>query len=63
MTLEKEGDLSFNHKHKWIYDSTIIYTNPPIRHKICKLCGRVEHESEKYIEFSNFDEIYEKFHD
>ena len=59
---EKEGDM--NCKHEWCFDNMIIATNPPIYHKICKKCGRVEHVEGNYFEARNeFDDIYKKFYE
>ncbi len=57
---EKPGDI--NCKHEWVYDAMVIGTNPPIYHKICSKCGRVEHEFGRAIEYSGFNKLYNKFH-
>ena len=62
MTLEKEGNFLGNHEHEWEYDGVVIYTYPPTYHKICKLCGRIEHETSKLLNLSKFNEVYKKFH-
>ena len=61
MTLEKEGNPNCNHG-EWEYDDAVIYTYPPTYHKICKLCGRIEHETSKLLNLSKFNEVYKKFH-
>ena len=61
MTLGKEGNLNCNHS-EWEYDDVVIYTYPPTYHKICRLCGKVEHETSKSIDLSEFNELYGKFH-
>ena len=56
----KEGNPNCN--HEWVFDNVVICTNPPIYHKICKLCGRVEHEFGVAVDYSEFGDFYEKFH-
>ena len=56
---EREGNPQC--QHKWEYDDIVIDTNPPMYHKICKKCGRLEHEYGSVIEPSAFEEIYKKF--
>lgn len=61
MTLEQEGNPHC--EHHWVYDCLIVATNPPISHKICVICGRVEHEQGSIISLDlPFDDIYRKFH-
>ena len=49
-------------KHEWVYDDWVVLSNPPIYHRICKLCGRLEHEYGRRMESSKFGEINEEFH-
>jgi len=52
-----------NCAHFWIYDDTrVIATNPPIIHKICVYCGRIEHETGSHSDHREFQRIYEKFY-
>lgn len=61
MTLETPGDPQCH--HEWVYGDLIHPMDPPIRHKICKKCGRVEHEMEKREDRrSSFDGLYDRFH-
>jgi len=56
---EQEGDI--NCKHEWVYDNAVVLTCPPTYHKVCRRCGRLEHERGDYS-YNDFDEIYQKFH-
>ena len=60
MADNKDGDLNCN--HQWEYDDIVICTNPPITHRICIKCGRVEHKSDAIIEPSKFNEVYQRFY-
>ena len=57
---EKEGNPDC--EHQWVYDNAVILTNPPLYHKICKLCGRVEHERGRMEENDDFEQIHREFH-
>ena len=58
---EKPGDPDCD--HEWKYDNKVIQTAPPTYHKICKKCGRVEHERGKSrSRGKSFDDYHEEFH-
>ena len=56
---EQEGDI--NCKHEWVHDNVVVDTNPPTYHKVCRRCGRVEHETRDYS-YNDFDKVYHRFH-
>lgn len=58
MTLLREGNPDCS--HQWEYDDEVVLTYPPTFHKICVLCGRVEHE-QKETGRSKFWEVYNGF--
>ena len=49
-------------QHEWVTDDIVIATNPPLYHRICERCGRVEHINGAEILPSRFGEIFQKFH-
>jgi len=55
----KEGNHDCD--HNWEYDDAVILTNPPMCHKICTKCGRVEHETSTLPQPSRFMELYTDF--
>lgn len=48
-------------KHEWVYDSKILLSNPPMRDRICRKCGKVERISGEYYDNYEFQRIEEKF--
>lgn len=40
---ERPGNPECRHEGHWVYNDIVIDTNPPIGHRVCKLCGRLEH--------------------
>jgi len=60
MTLEHKGKPSC--RHTWVYDDVTICTNPPMGHRICSQCGRVEHIRGKMLSEGTFGDMYDKFH-
>ena len=60
MTYEREGNKDC--EHEWVYSNWVVATYPATSHKICKKCGRVEHEQAKLQpKKDTFEEIYKKF--
>ena len=57
----KEHEGNPDCKHEWVTENAVICTNPPMWHRICKKCGRVEHVRGEVIRDS-FTEIYNQFH-
>ena len=49
-------------RHTWVYDDAVICTLPPICHRICSQCGRVEHVQGELSQVSVYEEFYGKFH-
>ena len=58
MTEERKGNP--NCKHTWVHDNKIICTNPPMGHRICSQCGRVEHTGGEISFEPTFEELYMK---
>lgn len=49
-----------NCKHDWVYSDVVSLSYPPIKHKICKICGKKEDEQEAIIE-TEYDKLVKKF--
>ena len=50
-------------QHKWVRDNITIDTLPPMYHRICSLCGRIEHAQEPMTNDKTFNEVFRQFHE
>ncbi len=58
--MNHEGDP--NCKHEWVYSDYVLCAYPAVHPKICRLCGRVEHERDSLPEDETFRVLMERFH-
>jgi len=47
--------------HEWVYEPSILLTNPPQNRKICRKCGMKITETEKSYPENDYYEIVKKF--
>lgn len=60
MTHEHEGDPTC--EHQWVTDNLVVCTDPPLWHRICQRCGRVEHvDGQRTPIREAFGDIYDRF--
>lgn len=54
--------INNNCKHSWVYENSILCSNPPKQRKICQICGKVEIEKiDSEINNITFNELMIKF--